>query len=102
MQVKLARDFLRPELLEMGREPLRIEQGEALRLQLLDERPERDLRRPGRAMEHRLAEKGTADRDTIEAAHQLVRRPRFDGVRPAELVQARVALDDLVVDPRVR
>ena len=83
MKIKISRDFFRPELFEMRGEPLRVEQGEAPGPQPLDQGPERDFGGAAHTMEHRLAEERAADRHSIEAAHQLVARPRFDGMRAA-------------------
>ena len=101
VQIEAARNFFRAELLQMRSEPLGVEQGKPARAHPLDQRPERDLGGAGRAMKHRFPEKRAADRDAVEAADEFVSRPGFDGVRMAELVQLRVAGDDLVVDPGV-
>src|ERR1041385_6239570 len=101
MQIKFSRNFARTELLEVGREPLRVEQGESPFAQTLNQRPERDLRPPRRAMKHRLAEKGATNRAPVRAADEFVSRPDLDRMRGAELVQTRIAFDDLIVDPGV-
>src|SRR5205823_6930875 len=86
---------------QMRRQPLRVEQGKPTLAQTLDQRPERDLRRPGDTMKHRFSKKRAADRDAVEAAHEFVSRPGFDRVSETKFVQASVALDDLFVDPGV-
>ncbi len=43
VQIKMSRNFARAELLQMRREPLRVEQGKAALAQTFDQRPERDL-----------------------------------------------------------
>src|SRR5947207_14064268 len=93
---------------------------------MLHERYERNLGCIGHTMKHRFTKKSAADRDTIKSAGELARRtagrvrlirhrtdssdrrtgglaarPRFDGMRVAELMQPGVALDDFRVDPGI-
>ena len=74
----------------------------AVEPQQLDRRPARDLRRVGHAVEHRLAREEPADAHAVEPADELAVAPRLDAVRPAQLVQARVRVDERLVDPAVR
>ena len=86
----------------MRRRPLHVEEGRAVEPQELDGRPARDLRRVGDPMEHRLAREEPADAHAVQAADELAVLPRLDGVRPTQLVQARVRVDERRVDPSVR
>ena len=86
----------------MGRRPLHVEQGRTVELQELDRRPARDLRRVGDPVEHRLAREEPADADAVQPADERAVLPRLDRVRPAELVQPRVRVDERRVDPTVR
>ena len=72
----------------------------------------REIRRPrnfrsrrrvscSRSASCRLSEKRAAYCDTVKATGQLAFFPSFDRMRVAELMQTRVALDDLVIDPRI-
>src|ERR1700761_9020848 len=60
------------EGLQMLRGELRVEEGEALRPQSLDQMDEADLRRIGPSGKHALAKEGRAERHAVEPAHQLV------------------------------
>ena len=53
-------------------------------------------------MEHRLRREEPADRDAVEAAREALVVPRLDRVRPPELVQSLVRVDDPGVDPARR
>src|ERR1044072_132860 len=103
MQIKFSRNFARTELLEVGREPLRVEQGESPFAQTLDQRPERDLRRPRRAMKHRLAEKGATNRDPVKAADEFVSRPDLTRMRGAELsmISSLIQVSGRAAQPRI-
>src|SRR5438552_2747208 len=93
---------------------------------MLHERDERNLGSIGHPMKHRFTEKSAADCDTIKSSRELARRtagrvrpirhrtdssgrrtgglaarPRFDGMRVAELMQPGVALDDFAIDPGI-
>ena len=59
------------KLLQMGREPLRVEQDELARAQMFHERHERNLGRIGHAMKHRFAKERAADCDAVKAAGEL-------------------------------
>ena len=85
----------------MRRHPLRVEQREAARAQALDQRRQRDLRRVGHAVEHRLAEERAAERHAVQPAGQLAVLPAStECASPA--VQRDVAVDDLLADPGAR
>src|SRR5438270_13121096 len=99
MQILLTRDFDRAEFLQVGREPLRIEQGEAAITQSFHQGDERDLRSVADMMKHRFAEERAADRNAVKTASEFAILPGLDAMRVPELVQPRVTLDDLVVDP---
>ena len=53
---------------------LAVDQADAPRVELAHARDERDLRRIGRAREHRLAEERRAERDAVQPADELVAR----------------------------
>ena len=57
---------------------------------------------PGAPVELRLGREEPADPDAVEPAGKPLVVPRLDRVRPAELVQARVGGDEVLVDPAVR
>lgn len=99
MEVFRAGDFDGAEFLEVRREPLGVEEDELSRAEVFDEAEEGDLRRIADLVKHRFAEESAADGDPVEPAGELPVLPRFDRMRMAELVKARVAFDDLVVDP---
>jgi hypothetical protein len=96
-----ARDFDRAELLQMRREPLRVEQGKLARAQSFHQSNKRDLRCISHAMKHGFAKKRAAHRHTVKAAREFSFAPCFNRMRVTELVQSRVALNDLGVDPGV-
>jgi len=60
---------------------LAIEQREPGEFQPRDEVSERDLRRVGRAADHRFAEKRSAQRHPVKSADQIFIAPAFDAVR---------------------
>ena len=99
MEIIGARDFDGAEFLQVRREPLGVEESKAPLAQPFHQREQRNLGRVPHMMKHRLAKKCAADRDAVKAARQLIILPGFDGVRVAELMQARVTFDDLVIDP---
>jgi hypothetical protein len=72
------RDLDPAKLFQMGREPLRIEQGELVPAQLFHQRYERDFGRIGYAMKHRFSKERGADRDAVEAASELVFLPSLN------------------------
>ena len=99
MQILLTRDLDRAEFLQVRREPLRIEQGEAAISQPFHQGHQRDLRSVADMMKHRFAEERAADRNAVKTAGEFAILPGLDTMRVPEFVQPRVALDDLVVDP---
>jgi len=82
----LSRNLERAKLLQMRREPLRVEQRKFLRAQMFDQCDERDLGCVSFSMEHRLAKKRAADGDTVKSPGEFALAPRLDGVRVTELV----------------
>jgi len=88
-----------PELREMRRQELRVEQAVAAAPQPRNELDERDLARIAHSAEHALAEKGGAQRDAIQPADQLALVPAFDAMRGATLEERGIEPHDLVVDP---
>src|SRR6266700_8242562 len=101
MQIKGARNFGSAELLEVRREPLNVEQRETAFSQTFDQPPKRNLGRVGGDVKHRFAEERAADGHAVETSGKLATQPRLHGMRPAEFVQLRIALNDFVIDPRV-
>src|SRR5438105_4237249 len=97
----LPRNLDRTKLLQVWRDPLRVEQNKLLRAQVLNQRDERDLGGICDSMKHGFAKKCPANRDTVESSGELVFAPCFHRVRVAEPIQMDVAIDDFLVDPRV-
>src|SRR5260370_15182639 len=95
------RNFDAAELLQMRRKPLRIEQREFPSTQMFDQCHQCDLRCIGHTMKHRFAKECAADRDAIKSAGELAAGPRFDRMGITKLMQTRVTLDDLAIDPCV-
>jgi hypothetical protein len=60
-----SRDLDTAKLLQMRREPLRVEQDELARAQMFHQRNKRNLGRISRSMKHRFAKKSAADCDTV-------------------------------------
>src|SRR5437763_9179207 len=85
----------------MRRQELGIEHTVAAVPQPRDQMHEGDLARIGDAAEHALAEKGAAERDTVEPADQFALVPALDAVRRAAVEEAGVELQDLVIDPGI-
>ena len=59
----------------------------------------RDLRSIGLAVEHALAEKGGAERDTIEAADERAVAPCLDRMNPAQIEKLAIEPLDALIDP---
>ena len=95
------RNFKTAKLLQVRREPLRIQQNEFVSAQMIYQRHECNLGGIGDAMKHRFPKKRASNCDTVKAAGQLAFLPSFYRMRVTELMQTRVALDDLVIDPRI-
>ena len=74
----VSRNFHAAKLLQVRRQPLRVEQRELPGAQMLDQTKKRDLGGIGHAMKHRFAKKRAADRDAVEAAGELAFVPSFD------------------------
>ena len=99
MEIFWPRDFDGAEFLQVRREPLGVEEGEAPLAQMFHQREQRNLGRVPHMVKHRFAEKGAADRDAVKAAGELAILPGFDGMRVAESMQPSVTFNDLIVDP---
>src|ERR1700736_3152202 len=89
------------KLLQMRREPLRIEQHKLSCAQALDQRDERNLRRIGHPVKHRFTKKRAPNGDAVKSSGQLAPTPRFDRMRVTKLVQSHVTLDNFPIDPGV-
>src|SRR2546429_7136202 len=98
------------ELLQMRRKPLRIEQREFPSTQMFDQRNQCDLRCISHAMKHRFAKECAADHDAVKSASELATGrvrptgglaagPCFDRMGITKLMQTRITLDDLAIDP---
>src|SRR4051812_17967317 len=79
-----ARHRRRAETRDVRGSNLTVDERKIARLQVLGQPHERDLRRIGRAREHRLAEEYPADRDPVEPADELFAPPALERMRPAE------------------
>ena len=66
------------KLLEVGREPLCVEQDELAGAQMFHERHERSLGCISYAMKHGFTEERAADCDTVKAAGELFFLPSLD------------------------
>jgi hypothetical protein len=86
------RNFKTAKLLQVRREPLRVQQNEFARTQMIHQRHECNLGGIGDPMKHRFPKKRASYCDTVKAAGQLAFLPGFYRMRVAELMQARVAL----------
>src|SRR5437667_6853935 len=95
------RNFNPTKLLQVRREPLGVEQHEFASAQMLHQRHESNLRGIGHSMKHRFAKKRAAHRYAVKSAGELAVLPCSDRVRVAEFMQLRIALDDLLIDPRI-
>ncbi|GMA89071.1 hypothetical protein GCM10025868_43210 [Angustibacter aerolatus] len=82
--------------------PLDVEQPAVRRgpgAQQVDQRDERGLGGVAGTVEHRLPCEQAADGHAVEPADERAVRPRLDRVRPPEVVQPGVRLDDVAGDP---
>src|ERR1043165_9790926 len=86
-----ADDLSRAECFHVRRHDLAVEPRRAARLQMLDEKEQRELRGVG---------EDAAGVDAVQAAGERAVAPDLDAVRVAGLVQPRVGGDDARVDPR--
>src|SRR6266550_5722297 len=112
VQIMVSRNLDAAELLQMRREPLRIEQCKFPDAQILDKRHQRDFRCVGHAMKHRFTKKDAADRHAVESAGELATgrvrptgglavSPRFNRMRVTELMEPDITLDNFAIDPCV-
>ena len=91
-----------PRRREVGREPLHVEQRHPAGPQQPDQPHQGHLRSVPVQVHHRLAREEPADAQAVQPAGQLaLLGPGLDAVRPAQLVQAGVGLDDGGRDPPV-
>ena len=97
----IPRNFDTAKLLQVRGEPLRVEQHEFVCAQMLHQCHERNFRSISDAMKHRFAKKSATHRDAVKAAGQPAFSPGFDGMRVAELIESRVGLDNLAIDPGI-
>ena len=74
----VSRNFDPAKLLQVRRQPLRVQQHEFVCAQMFHQRHERDLGRVGHAMKHRFAEERAAHGDAVKAAGELAFFPSFD------------------------
>ena len=95
------RNFNATELLQVRRNPLRVEQHEFAIAQVLYQCRERNLGGISHAMKHGFTKESSANRDTVESAGKPPFVPSFDRVRVTELMQSCVAFDDVPIDPRI-
>ena len=78
---------------------LAVEQGESGKAQPRRQPGQGHLRRVRAPRYHAFAEKGAAQRHTIEAADQVLPVPDLDRMGKADLVQMTVGLLDLAINP---
>ena len=95
------RNFNAAKLLQVRGEPLRVEQHEFASAQMLHQRHQRNLGGISHAMKHRFAKERAAYRDAVQAAGKPALLPGFHRMRVAQLVQSRVALNNLAIDPGI-
>ena len=85
----------------MRRHPLDVEQAGLAGPHGLNQGDQGDLGCVPLMVEHRLTGEEPADGHSVQTGHQtVVRGPRLDAVRPAQLVQPLVGAAHLAVDPR--
>src|SRR5205085_12695679 len=68
---------------------------------MLHQRYERNLGSVSHAMKHRFPKESSSNRDAVKAAGEPACLPGFDGMRMAELMQLRIAGEDLAIDPSI-
>src|SRR5262245_57273695 len=77
-QIMGSRNLDPAKLLQMGCEPLCVEQDELAREQVFHERHERNLGCIGHPMKHRFAKKRAADCDAVKATGEPIFFPSLD------------------------
>src|SRR5690554_4771146 len=97
-----ARNLGDPELLEMRRRVLDIEQAESPCSELPHEVDERHFRCICLPKKHRLAEEGAAESNTVEPSYQAPLQPALHAVGVAHPVKLAINTNDLLGDPRGR
>ena len=80
------RDLDPAKLLQVGGQPLRVEQDELSGTQMLYERYKRNFGRIGDAMKHRFTKKRTADCNSIKAAGECALFPNLDRMGVTEFM----------------
>lgn len=83
----------------MGGHPLGVQEFEAARAEVLNERDESDLRCVSFPGKHAFSEENSGQFDSIEAALQTIVIPAFDGVGVSQLVKIAVAFQNGVINP---
>jgi len=74
----VSRNLNTAKLLQVRCEPLRVQQHEFARVQMIHQRYKRNLRGIGDAMKHRFPKKCSPHRDAVKAAGQPALLPSFD------------------------
>ena len=95
----VSRNFNTAKLLQVRREPLRVQQDEFVSAQMIHQRHECNLGGISHAMKHRFPKKCASNCDTVKAAGELAFLPSFNRMSVTELVQARVAFYNLPINP---
>src|ERR1043165_1835898 len=99
MDIIGTRDLQGAELFQMRRDPLGIEENKLPFPEPFHQREEGNFRRVADVVKHRLAEKRTADRESVKTTGKLALLPRFDGMRMSKAMEAGITFNDLAVDP---
>ena len=74
----VSRNFDPAKLLQVRREPLRVQQHEFVCAQMLHQGHEGNFRGIGHSMKHRFPKKGTTERDAVKSAGELAFFPCFN------------------------
>src|SRR5439155_9951459 len=99
-KVPLSGDFDGPKRGQVLGAPLDVEQGQACFAHFLDEKHQRDLRGVALCVKHRFTREQAVDAHAVQTAGQLPAPiEHLDAVRPPELVQLDVRVDELRRDP---
>lgn len=85
----------------MRRDELCVEELIPARLQSFDEMDQSDLRGIQLAAKHRLTKKRSSNRYSIQAANELILFPSFHTVGKSKTVEGKVALDNVLRNPRL-
>src|SRR6202035_1461709 len=87
-QIMVPRNLDSAKLLQVRREPLRVEQDEFVCAQMLHQRHERNLGGISPAMKHRFPKESSTHCDAVKAPGEPACLPGFDRVRVAERMQS--------------